>query len=104
MPLPNLLTLKVFFQHLHDMFVQLQKLEMEVQFIVHFTWCSDTRMIFQRTDGLLRGELSTVIMQGIFFDFMPLNESTIQRYPTLKSTVSTLVNRPLEWRFLGTKD
>ena len=32
-------------QHLHNMIVQLQKLEMEGQLIVYFTWCSGAIMI-----------------------------------------------------------
>ena len=71
--------------------------------IAHFTWCSGARMIFQGTDGLSRGELSTGVMQGKnFLDFLPLNESPLQRHPILKSTLLTWVNNPTEWRFLVT--
>ena len=72
------------------MIVQLRNLELEGQLIVHFTWCSGSHMISQGTDGLSRGELATGVIQGKgFLDFLPLNESIFQRYPTLKRTIWT---------------
>ena len=90
---------------LHDMIVQLRKLELEGKLIVDFTWCSGSRMISQGTDGLLRRELATGVMQGkTTLDFLPLNESAFQHYPTLKKNIWTWVSYPQDWRFLNTQD
>ena len=62
-------------------------------------------MISQGTDGLSRGELATGVMQGEkFLDFLPLNESALQRHPTLKRTIWTWISNPQRWHFLNTQD
>ena len=61
---------------LHDTIVQLLKLELEGQSIIHFIWCGGSRMISQGTNRLSIGELAAGVMQGKkFLDFLPLNES-----------------------------
>ena len=70
---------------LHDMIVNLRRLEMEGQLIVHFNWVSGVRMQAQGTDGLSRGELGTGVMQGIpFCSFLPFNETALQRHRDLQ--------------------
>ena len=44
---------------LHDLIVELRKLEMEGRLIFCFVWIASTRMIAQGTDALSRGEVLT---------------------------------------------
>ena len=49
---------------LHDYIVELRKLEMEGNFIIHFIWIAGKRMIQQGTDALSRGKVSTGSMSS----------------------------------------
>jgi len=49
---------------LHDLIVDLRRLDMEGDLIVHFLWISGRRMIQKGTDGLSRGDFSSGVMQG----------------------------------------
>jgi hypothetical protein len=61
-------------------------MKMEGELIVHFVWIAGKRMIAQGTDGLSRGDLSSVVMAGEdFLKYLPLNEMAFDREPRLKS-------------------
>jgi len=47
---------------LHQMVLDLRKMEMVGDIIVHFVWISGKRMIRQGTDGLLRGNFSSGVL------------------------------------------
>jgi hypothetical protein len=65
---------------LHQLILELQKMKMEGELIIHFVWTAGKRMIAQGTDGLSRGELSSGVMAGEdFLKYLPLNETTFER-------------------------
>ena len=75
---------------LHDLIVDLRRLEMEGDLIVHFLWISGRRMIKQGTDGLSRGDFSSGVMQGRdFLQFLPFNESVLERQENLKNVIKS---------------
>jgi hypothetical protein len=49
---------------LHHMILELRKMEMEGQFIIHFIWIAGKSMIAQGSDGLSRGDFSSGVMNG----------------------------------------
>ena len=49
---------------LHQMVLDLRKMEMVGDIIVHFVWISGKRMIRQGTDGLSRGDFPSGVMSG----------------------------------------
>ena len=49
---------------LHQLVLDLRKMEMVGDSIVHFVWILGKRMIWQGTDGLSRGDISSGIMAG----------------------------------------
>ena len=69
---------------LHQMVLDLRKMEMVGDIIVHFVWISGKRMIHQGTDGLSRGDFSSGVMAGEkFLKFLPLHKSAFERQPGL---------------------
>ena len=92
-------------RELHEMIVELRKLEMDSGLIVHFLWISGKRMIEQGTDGLSRGEFASGIMQGkSFLSFLPFNETAFHRQPKLKNMVmSWLPTHFARWRCTTTE-
>ena len=65
---------------LHKMIVELQQLEMEGQLIIHFFWILGKIMISQGTDGLLRGDLSSGVMQEEdFLKYLPFKEKLLKQ-------------------------
>ena len=88
---------------LHELIVELRKMEMEGQFIIHIIWVAGTRMIKQGADALSRGEFSNPAMVGPkFLDLLPLNETAFQRQGTLRSMVKGWLND--DWHFTTTTD
>ena len=64
---------------LHNFIVQLQNLEMEGKFIIHFIWIAGKRMIDQGTDVLPQGEdLTGSISAKKFLTLLPLNETAFE--------------------------
>jgi hypothetical protein len=49
------------------MVLELRKMEMSGQFIIHFIWISGKQMISQGSDGLSRGDFSSGVMSGQHF-------------------------------------
>lgn len=63
-------------KELSEIVLEMRKLEMQFDLILHFTHVSGTRMIAQGTDGLSRADHSTGVMVGEdMTTFIPLNES-----------------------------
>ena len=93
---------------LHYMVLDLRKMEMVGDIIVHFVWISGKRMIHQGTDGLSRGDFSSGIMAGEnFLKYLPLHQSAIERVPKLKWKIqgwcANLKGRA-RWRLTQPKD
>jgi len=64
------------------MVLDLRKIEMIGDIIVHFVWISAERMIWQGDDGLSRGDfLSGVTAGESFLKFLPLHQSVLERQP-----------------------
>ena len=75
---------------LFDLVVRLYLLEMKFQCSVRCTHVAGTRMIYQGTDGLSRGDLLEGVMKGkSMLDFIPLNESATERSPFLKEWIKS---------------
>ena len=73
---------------LHEVVVELRKLEMSGDFIVHVVWIAGTRMITQGSDGLSRGDNSTGAMAGKdFLDYIPLNLNAFERQANIKRVI-----------------
>jgi len=69
---------------LHEMVLELRKLEMEGALILHYVWIAGVRMIAQGTDGLSRGDFTSGVMAGEdFLKHIPLNETAVERQPEL---------------------
>ena len=49
---------------LHEMILDLHKMELGGELIIHFIWISGKRMIAQGTDGVSRADLSSGVMGG----------------------------------------
>ena len=47
---------------LHEMILDLRKMELDGELIIHFIWISGKRMIAQGTDGVSRADLSSGVM------------------------------------------
>jgi len=89
---------------LHQMVLELRKMEMEGQFIIHFIWISGDRMIAQGSDGLSRGDFSSGVMNGQhFLDHLPMDESALDRQPELKNKLSACLPGN-DWKFATTED
>jgi len=66
--------------HLHQLVLELRKFQMEGLLKIHYVWFSGKIMIWQGTDGLSRGDLTSGVMAGEeFLKFIPLDESVFQR-------------------------
>ena len=88
---------------LHQMVLELRKLEMEGALKIHYVWFSGKRMIWQGTDGLSRGDLTSGVMAGDkFLKYIPLNETALEREEKLEETVMKWL--PGEWRVASKED
>ena len=73
---------------LHDLVVELRKIELEKKLIIHVIWCSGKRMIQIGVDGLSRGDIASGVMKGDdLLTYLPFNESAIKRYPALLAEI-----------------
>ena len=90
---------------LHNLIVELKRLEMEGWLIIHFIWIPGTRMIAHGTDGLSRGDTSSGVMGGKeFLSLLPLNESALDRQPSVKRDVLSWTAHPGNWKVATTED
>ena len=60
------------------MILELQKMELDGELIIHFIWISRKHMIAQGTDGVSRADLSSGVMGGqTFLKYLTLDENCI---------------------------
>ena len=75
-------------KRLHNMVLDLRKMAMVGDLIIHFVWISGERMIDQGTDGLSRGDFTSGIMAGEkFLKYLPLHKSAIERDSNLEKKI-----------------
>ena len=80
---------------LFELVVRLHKLEMAGELRLHVIHVAGTRMIKQGTDALSRGCLSEGVMSGkAMIDFVPLNETALERSSTVLHWVRDWVEDP----------
>jgi hypothetical protein len=73
---------------LHELIVRLRKLEMGGHLFIRFIWIAGTRMIWQGTDGLSRGDLTAGVMTGErFLSYVPINQTAFHRHGPLKEWI-----------------
>ena len=88
---------------LFELILELRELEMNHKTKIHFIHVAGTRMIAQGSDGLSRGNVSEGVMRGTpMADFIPLNETALERSSTLKEWLQTWTTDELE--FLEPRD
>ena len=86
---------------LHELVVQLRKLGVEKDLILHVVWIAGKRMIEIVVDGLPRGDFASGVMTGDrLLNYLPFNLSAIDRAPELKAVIKSWVVRPDEWEFI----
>ena len=89
---------------LHDLIVELRKLQMDGALIIHFIWIAGTRMIRQGTDALSRGLVTTRNMSvDRFLRSLPLNKTAFELQDNLQSQVKGWLEDD-DWEFTETKD
>ena len=70
---------------LFELVLRLKKLEMSRECLIHLVHIAGTRMIFQGTDGLSRGDQNAGVMRGEnMLDHVPLNLSCLKRSSAVK--------------------
>jgi len=70
---------------------------------IRYVWFSGKRMIWQGTDSLSRGDLTSGVMAAEdFLKFIPLDESVFQRDNTMKPKLLSCL--PGEWRVVTKED
>jgi hypothetical protein len=75
-------------EHLFDLVLRLRKLEMSGLCKIHLVHVAGTRMIWQGTDGLSRGDRNAGVMAGEeMLSFVPLNRSAFNRSPMVKEWI-----------------
>ena len=88
---------------LHQMILELRKMEMRGELVVHFIWISGRRMINQGTDGLSRADVSSGVMGGAnFLDYLPLDKTAFERQNELEAAVRSWVDN--KWRVATTEN
>lgn len=84
--------------------LEMRKLEMEHDLLLHIIHVSGTRMIGQGTDGMSRADHSTGVMDGDTMEqHIPLNESAFERSTKLEKLFRTSFEE-LKFRFLKPKE
>lgn len=77
-------------ESLFNLVVRLRKLEMSGRCILHMIHVAGTRMIWQGTDGLSRGDKNAGVMAGeSMLSFVPLHLSAFDREDTLKDWIQS---------------
>eukprot|EP00536_Pseudo-nitzschia_multiseries_P006885 jgi/Psemu1/16376/gm1.16376_g len=93
---------------LHNMILDLQKMAMNGNIIIHFVWISGHWMIWQGTDGLSRGDFTSSVMAGeAFLKFIPLHLSTFDQHPPLEGIIKEWTPNKREqsiWKFTSPDD
>ena len=74
---------------LFDLVLRLRKIEMTGDCIIHMIHVAGTRMIYQGTDGLSRGDKTSGVMAGeSMLSFVPLHLSVLDRSPLMREWVN----------------
>eukprot|EP00536_Pseudo-nitzschia_multiseries_P012136 jgi/Psemu1/31033/gm1.31033_g len=77
-----------FSESLHNMILELRKMAMNDNIIIHFVWISGDQMIWQGTDGMSRGDFTSGVMAGeAFLKFIPLHLSGFDPHPLLEGII-----------------
>ena len=75
---------------LFDLVLRLKKLEMSAKCLIYLVHVAGTRMIWQGTDGLSRGDQNAGVMRGEnMLEHVPLDQTCFQRSPKLEPWVRT---------------
>ena len=89
---------------LHNLVVQLRKLGVEKDLILHVVWIAGKRMIETGVDGLSRGDFASGVMAGgRMLKYLPFNLSAFERSPELKWFVKSWVTNSDKWEFITTE-
>ena len=77
-------------EHLFDLVLRIRKIEMSGLCKIHLIHVAGTRMIWQGTDGLSRGDRNAGVMAGeSMLSFIPLNKSALSRSRKLQEWVNS---------------
>ena len=91
-------------RRLFDLVLQLKKLELEQDIILHVIHISGKRMIAEGADGILRGDHSEGVMAGTpITNFVPLHLDPLQRVPALRGWLEK-ITQGLSFKFLTPDD
>ena len=75
-------------RQLHEMVIELKKLEMEGALLVRVVWISGKRMIRIGVDGLSRGDFASGVMAGnSILQYLPINETALYRHQDLRQVL-----------------
>jgi hypothetical protein len=84
-------------ERLFDLVLQLRKLELNHQCLIHVVHVAGTRMIGQGSDGLSRGNLMEGVMTGqSMLSYVPLGKSALERSPSLLTWIQSWAGDQLE--------
>ena len=77
---------------LHEMIVELEKMEIDVALIIHFICIMGKCMLAQGIDGVFQADLSSGVMAGQrFLKYLSLNKTTHEKQESLKVNLLSLV-------------
>jgi hypothetical protein len=91
-------------EHLFDLVLRLRRIEMKGECVIHLIHIAGTRMIWQGSDGLSRGDRNAGVMAGdSMLSFVPLHETALERSDQVRPWVETWAGskarllEPSEW-------
>ena len=89
---------------LHMMILELRKMELDGELIIHFIWILGMRMIAQGTDGVSCADLSSGVMgDQDFLKYLPLDETAIERQEGLAAELLSWPGKP-GWKVASVED
>jgi hypothetical protein len=84
---------------LFNLIIRLRKIEMSGVCIIHMIHVAGTRMIWQGTDGLSRGDWNAGVMAGeSMISFVPLHQSVCERNPAVEDRFRKWMNEGIDRR------
>ena len=79
---------------LHQMILELWKMELDGELIIHFIWILGKRMIAQGTDGVSQANLSSGVMGGQdFLKYFPFDKTALERQQGLTKNLLSWVGK-----------
>ena len=70
------------------MILELRKMELDGDLIIHFIWISGKRMIAKSKDGVSQADLSSEVMgEQKFLKYLPLDKTALERQQGLNKTL-----------------